>query len=67
MQKLIHLKNSPRQLIMGALKKVVLNICDLLFLIILHKKWTLSLVSLEDLVTFSRAFLFDFYSAVCIY
>ena len=39
---------------MSALQKIVLNICDLYFLIILSKKWTLSL----DSVTFSRAFLF---------
>ena len=43
---------------MGALQKVVLNICDLSFLIMLDKKWALSLISLEDLVAFSRAFLF---------
>lgn len=39
-------------------KKNVLTICDLSFLIILHKKWTILLVSLEYLVTFSRVFLF---------
>ena len=43
---------------MGALQKVVLSICNLSFLIILNKKWTLSLVLLEYLFTFSRAFLF---------